>query len=411
MPALGKFLSLLLLAALPEMAAVSSAAAEPPPPSATLRQWPEAGKWRVILVRARPPGGPLACLLMTGYQSAASPAYRVWGIRSDGKALFLITNSKRPEDVAGPDLTVSIDGHAIGTFAVTDRPISAGGVLTAIAGIPDGDRQKQTLDLVKSGSVLRIANGQAAFEEHLDATAANNFDECMKAVANPPSQQLQKFSDDMLTYFRQPDARAMVDELFAVPPSDLARPDRVVITGTFLSHLIDADPVIRDRLVEWAVTANDTDKAIVLAALNLSHDARRIELIRKIGGEAALKRLVPPDFNLLELPITQPTHLDMMWVSFFATGDTRYIDRVAEAAGMFLSDDKMRELAASAKDNPQAREQVMKAAIGRAAVWSLSSNAMRFTEVREALVNFVQHDYQGVSVALVALILARTAPK
>lgn len=230
------------------------------------------------------------------------------------------------------------------------------------------------------------------------------------SFAQAPSDKGSDFGTHMQSYFRHPDAKAIVDEFFSLPPSEVAETDQFYITGAFFSQLINEDPAVADLLVEKAEGAGEPFKKIVVASLNLSHQPQRLELIHKIGGDDFLKWMGPSNGDLRDLTITHPIHLDMMWASFFATGDDVYIDRVAEMTEAFVTDDKFRELVAAANKDPHAYDPMLKAAIAKAAVWSLTSNATNYPEVRAALVNFVQH-HQGMAAAMSAAVLAKTNPK
>lgn len=146
--------------------------------SPMLRGWPISGDWYVALVRARSLQGRPACLMMTGYSSQSAPDYRIWGVRVGGNELMLVLNSKRPLDVAGPEMDVSVDNYVIGRFPVTDRPPGLNDVMTAVASITDASLQTRLLGLIHAGSVIRITNGQAVFQATLDQTAAANFEQC-----------------------------------------------------------------------------------------------------------------------------------------------------------------------------------------------------------------------------------------
>ncbi len=147
-------------------------------PSAMLRSWPISGDWYVALVRARSLAGRPACLMMTGYSSRDTPDYRIWGVRVGGDELMIIINSKRPVDVAEPEMDVSVDNYVVGRFPVTDRPPGRNDVTTAVASVMDASTQTRILGLIHAGSVIRITNGQAVFEATLDQAAAANFEKC-----------------------------------------------------------------------------------------------------------------------------------------------------------------------------------------------------------------------------------------
>jgi hypothetical protein len=93
-----------------------------------------------------------------------------------------------------------------------------------------------------------------------------------------------------------------------------------------------------------------------------------LEILAKDGSTSlrtyvnALRGDRPPDLTSIEM--RQPVELDMLWASFFATGDARYVVRVSEA------------LASS----PGQRSDAIVAAAAR---WSLTSNALAHSLVLE----------------------------
>lgn len=73
--------------------------------------------------------------------------------------------------------------------------------------------------------------------------------------------------------------------------------------------------------------------------------------------------------------ITRPVHLDILWCEFFARGTVAPLRKIIHALNQLqnsMSPEKFKELKAPTK---QDQENLMKALIGRAALWSLSSNA------------------------------------
>lgn len=166
-----------VVALLAILAGSVAAAAQPAPQNMLIRQWPMAGKWRVLLVRARSLGGAPACLLLTGYPNFGEPASQTWGFRSGGAELLLIMNARQVSDVAGADVAVAVDGNQIGRFPVTDRPPLAGRS-TAVASLTDVSSRKRILGLIQAGRSVRFTNSAYSFEEVLDAPGVAQFEEC-----------------------------------------------------------------------------------------------------------------------------------------------------------------------------------------------------------------------------------------
>lgn len=95
---------------------------------------------------------------------------------------------------------------------------------------------------------------------------------------------------------------------------------------------------------------------------------------------------------LLLLPIEGPGVLDMLWSSWLATGEARYVVRVATALAMEKEEDPRRQAAAEA------------------ARWSLRANAAQDPRVKRALEEAVAQGGRGADPALVKALLAEEGP-
>lgn len=210
------------------------------------------------------------------------------------------------------------------------------------------------------------------------------------AQSSPPTSPATKqLGEDMQTYFRNPTPKIMVDRLATLPSADFRTPQLPYLFAAFFCHLIDASPDTADLMVDRAVNGGLELKAVVVQSLVFSHHPRRIELINRLGGSAVTKDLSTTGTDFRTIRITHPTHLDMLWVSFFATGDGVYVERIAETLNRFETEERLRELAARAKNDPSVNAPLLDGLIGRAAAWSLSANGRKIPEVRTALANYV----------------------
>ena len=170
----------------------------------------------------------------------------------------------------------------------------------------------------------------------------------------PASARTAEFGTEIRSYFRHPDPQSVIDKFFALPPSAVGRSNLPLLMGAFFSHLIDRDPAIGDQMTERCRRADGTFVSAVRAALALSHHPRRPDLIRSLDGPEARKETIPPPIDLRTRPAIDATALDMLWVSFFATGEAVYVERIAEATEGFVGRDRLRDLIKSAKEDPQA---------------------------------------------------------
>jgi len=102
--------------------------------------------------------------------------------------------------------------------------------------------------------------------------------------------------------------------------------------------------------------------------------------------------------------------LDMMWSSFFATGNGIYVERIAGTLGSLDSIDKVRELSTRANTDLAALDQMRKVLIAQAAAWSLEVNSRNYPEVRAALAQFASTD-KTAAAGIAAVIVTRSQPK
>lgn len=133
-----------------------------------------------------------------------------------------------------------------------------------------------------------------------------------------------------------------------------------------------------ERVAAWARLADgrsEDERHWILLAVWMSEVPRTVEILRAAAAKEtgtlreALERYVErTPAPVLELPLTSPERLDMLWASYFASGNAAYVERLTTA------------LEPSADDAPATA-----AAIRGAARWSLGSNARQHDDVREIL--------------------------
>ncbi len=192
----------------------------------------------------------------------------------------------------------------------------------------------------------------------------------------------------VMSYYVSPDPHAAFGWLTTVDPATLERPEGANLIAVFYQHLLQADPGLLPALVA-AVSPAETPAPTVAVA------ATAIWMSGVAGREAAVERLaaggrIPPDrlevlrgfpvFSKQALVAMSPHHLDLCWVSFFATGDTDYVAKVAAILPALLPPDRMDELAA--RDDPESGRAFRRALMAGAAAWSLVANARSHPAVR-----------------------------
>ncbi len=165
------------------------------------------------------------------------------------------------------------------------------------------------------------------------------------------------------------------------------RPERTVAAMRFLSERGDLErnpqPIAvffgrvfaqnAGSLASWvdALRSGPEDERLVTAlALWFSRVAERDARLRQLeGGSARLARYVAllqsdvaPDLTTIDA--RQPVELDMLWASFFATGDTRFLERIVRVL-------------------PPGTPAGASALLPAAARWSLGANAAAHSAVLE----------------------------
>lgn len=180
-----------------------------------------------------------------------------------------------------------------------------------------------------------------------------------------------QLDDWMSHYYEHPQPDLTCSAFAFMAAKGVISPDNGLPTATFLARLLEQNP---SNAEEWrkclSLAGDDTATTVAFAfwitrnesELNAmladKPDARLEANIREIGQHS------PPD--LLKDEIDTPTFLDMLWGSFFATGDAKYVLRVMDA--LPFSNEK--------KD-------VRKILVGGAARWSLASNAAQHEKVMQ----------------------------
>lgn len=123
------------------------------------------------------------------------------------------------------------------------------------------------------------------------------------------------------------------------------------------------------------------------AAALLAATSARLEVRATLE---ALRAQPPP--ILLGLPLDAPGVLDLLWSTYLASGDPRYVVRIASALDLVDSEDAGRRL------------------VGEAARWSLRANLEQDPAVRRALEAAVAAGGAGADPARVRAVLAAEGP-
>ncbi|MEO3432539.1 hypothetical protein [Inquilinus sp. CAU 1745] len=196
-------------------------------------------------------------------------------------------------------------------------------------------------------------------------------------------------------YYRSPDPAEAVDRLAALdfdsylPTDDAARREHgIVLLSTFYAHVLHKAPDAADRLIGRTISAEDPEKALVaaiaIARSGMSGSAVALDRLARAGALPdgvweGIRAMQPYPFPTMD-PRTHP-ELDVMWMSFFATGDALYVERVAgRLAALDEAELAAGEVTAVPGENPLIDTV---AAVG--AYWSLEANARQDDSVLSIL--------------------------
>lgn len=150
----------------------------------------------------------------------------------------------------------------------------------------------------------------------------------------------------------------------------LDREETKYILASFMAELMRRNP---DQVDAWVASLSDiteSQKRLLMAALWQANLPQATEQLRKmtstLKGEDKKffdKLSEKPATPLETKPIAAPAQLDLLWASFFASGDTKYVDRVIDALAMY---------------NQSGTQNIL---IGGAAKFSLTANARQHETV------------------------------
>lgn len=151
-----------------------------------------------------------------------------------------------------------------------------------------------------------------------------------------------------------------------------------------------------ERLSEWLQSLADlptTHRQFIYRAIWFSdcpEGRALLESLQKGSGPDVdfLKEITQEEpLNLLTMEISDPSHLDMLWDGFMASGERRFVERIIGALLWFQDGSNLGELM-----------------IGKAAAWSLASNAMQHGKVLDICREVVDSCPAGVEKKLSMVI-------
>jgi len=208
------------------------------------------------------------------------------------------------------------------------------------------------------------------------------------------------------TYWRQPDAGAAFAAFVGSPAGDQWRPETVLSVPVFLAHVLDACPQGAAGLVEQVRGGDKVKVEMVAQALNYSHLPDRARLMESLVGERAAASMEADGADFKALVPSHPVHVDMLWMSFFATAQDDYLDRVAGLLEGWLPEPRLQDLVGRAAAEPMVQAQAMAGLLAKAAEMTLAAHLRDCPPVAAALSRRAQAQ-DGLAAAMAARLLAR----
>lgn len=213
------------------------------------------------------------------------------------------------------------------------------------------------------------------------------------------------FETAVMGFWRHPDASAIIEMFAAEPVTGQWRAETVLTLPVFLAQVLDRSPETAARLVE-AVRGGDAVKVEVVAqALNYSHHPERVRLMERLVGDRAAAAMDLDGADFTDFHPTHPVHVDMLWASFFATGQPIFVERIAALLEGWMLEPELQALLAVAGEDESVRERALGGVLANAALWSLTVNARDIAEIRASLQVFAARA-DGLAAAMTARILA-----
>lgn len=230
------------------------------------------------------------------------------------------------------------------------------------------------------------------------------------AVPAPAAEPIagKEFGQRLMGYYQHPDPQAAFGWLLALDDAAMAREDAVDLLAVFYLHVLKANPALAASFVDHAVRARPKAALGAALAIWLADLPAKEALVGRLAktGKIAPDRLaevkaVAP-FVKEELEVVSPHDLDLLWTSFFATGDTDYVRFIAGYLPYLLPKAQVAELIRS--DDPAARRAATAALLGGAAAWSLSANARVHAPVQATLAELAAMPDDPIGKAAKALL-------
>jgi hypothetical protein len=234
--------------------------------------------------------------------------------------------------------------------------------------------------VIRSLTIILAISFAASFAGMSGASGAPaKHREAAKAGGSPAEPIKEISSVDSLSrwmtyYYANPQPELLVPALLFADKEGLLKGDTVAPLQAFAARVMAQNP---GKVKEWFTKLgpmSEIGKTVVLTSIWWSNTKEGKELLDTVASGLTEKsksefreqvNSAPPTVETME--ISSPDILDMLWASFSATGDTKYVTRLMTVLPWGRPD---------AKDLP-------KMLIASAARWSLISNINQHARVKE----------------------------
>ena len=216
----------------------------------------------------------------------------------------------------------------------------------------------------------------------------------------PRLQMISATSQFMEQYYRSPQpeqALALLEVLdvpaFIATDSELGESHGIAVLTAFFAHVLRDNPDLIPALAQ-EITAAADPLNVLIGALSIA-TAAAPSSPESLAAIARSGRLPPAILD--EILATEPfpfphldprSHLDLdlLWASFYASGDTGYVERIVETL-QFSDAEYARSLPRDAEGTARLVQQVvlLESVMAITARWTLVANAKRHPRVMETL--------------------------
>lgn len=261
----------------------------------------------------------------------------------------------------------------------------SGGVVPGFSKCHPGSRSNNTQEIVpvptKSSKlaklstiiiVLIVSTVWAGIA--LPVSAESPEDSQRRSAAPKQISTVEELSRWMTYYYVHPQPDLLVSAVLFADRNNLISGDYVVPLQAFLSRVFAQNP---DKIGVWfneLAPMKEANRTLLLTAIWWSNTSQGKQLLQQVAKglpekpQAEFKKQIDSDPPLVqEMPIDHTSLLDMLWASYSATGDEKYVKRIMTTLPWSETDQK----------------NLQKMMLASAAKWSLTSNCEQHPKVLE----------------------------